>query len=302
MCGTITTPLDKSYPPPLRQWARPPAQIWSTQTWPTPYPERTLAVVGSRRMSAYGRMATQMIVTQLVKQYGYTIISGGAYGIDSVAHTAAVAAGGQTWMVVAGGLAQLTARQQKMIALQPTPWQVASLWAPDTPIARWQYPVRNEFMAGLAAAVLVIEAQARSGTLSTAAAALDQGKELLVLTQPWHSSNVDGIIRLVEQGAQLVASATHIHRHLSGQNMIVTETTRPILGAILRADHTDLQRAILTYLWHENGEALAVVCQHQMEQMHRLVDEGEWARAVITLERQGLVHTDCGVLRLTHGI
>src|SRR5690606_4059630 len=114
-----TTYWEDSYPAALRQIEDPPAVLWFGGQPTVPVvPPRCLAVIGSRRMSPYGKQATQFFSRELVNRWGCTIVSGCAFGIDTTAHWAALRAGGQTWGVWAAGLEQVPARVSALFASQ----------------------------------------------------------------------------------------------------------------------------------------------------------------------------------------
>jgi DNA processing protein len=164
-----------------------------------------LAVVGSRANTVAGAEAAAEI-TSAAADVGCTIVSGGAYGIDAVAHRVAIAAGATTVAVLAGGIDQLypagnvqllhnVARQGALVAES----------APGTRPTRWRFLARNRLIAALADAVVVVEAGARSGALNTAHHAGQLGRPVFAVPGAFASSASVGCHRLVAQGrAQLV--------------------------------------------------------------------------------------------------
>ncbi|WP_439691859.1 DNA-processing protein DprA [Curtobacterium sp. SP.BCo] len=164
-----------------------------------------LAVVGSRANTVAGAQAAAEIAS-LAADAGCAIISGGAYGIDAVAHRVAVAAGAPTTAVLAGGIDQLypagnvdllrnVARQGALLAESP----------PGTRPTRWRFLARNRLIAALGAATVVVEAGARSGALNTAHHAGQLGRPVFAVPGAFSSSASVGCHRLVAQGrAQIV--------------------------------------------------------------------------------------------------
>ncbi|MBT1624282.1 DNA-processing protein DprA [Curtobacterium flaccumfaciens pv. oortii] len=164
-----------------------------------------LAVVGSRANTIAGAEAAAEI-TSAAADAGCTIVSGGAYGIDAVAHRVAIAAGAPTIAVLAGGIDQLypagnvqllhnVARQGALVAES----------APGTRPTRWRFLARNRLIAALADAAVVVEAGARSGALNTAHHAGQLGRPVFAVPGAFASSASVGCHRLVAQGrAQLV--------------------------------------------------------------------------------------------------
>ncbi len=174
-----------------------------------------IAVVGTRSPTSYGREMTQRIAAELVTA-GSTIVSGLAIGIDYVAHTAALEAGGRTIAVLACGadlvyperharLAQRICEQGAIISEFPIGTR---------PIPQL-FPVRNRLISGLARGVLVTEARPGSGALITVDFALEQGREVFAVPGPAYSQASEGPHRLIQQGAALVLSAADILEALS---------------------------------------------------------------------------------------
>lgn len=165
----------------------------------------SLAVVGSRANTVAGAEAAAEI-SSVAADAGCAIVSGGAYGIDAVAHRVAIAAGAPTIAVLAGGIDQLypagnvdllrnVARQGALLAESP----------PGTRPTRWRFLARNRLIAALADATVVVEAGARSGALNTAHHAGQLGRPVFAVPGAFSSSASVGCHRLVAQGrAQLV--------------------------------------------------------------------------------------------------
>jgi DNA processing protein len=171
-------PGDDDYPSLLHHVSDPPLGLFVRgQLSGGPY----VAVVGSRRASAYGRQVARVLAEEMARA-GVVVISGMARGVDASAHEGAVAAGGSTWAVWGtgpdrvyppehGGLADTIASHGALITEYP----------PGTPPRRQNFPERNRVLAGLSQAVVVVEAAARSGALITARLALDEGREVLAV-------------------------------------------------------------------------------------------------------------------------
>ncbi|WP_288467807.1 DNA-processing protein DprA [uncultured Curtobacterium sp.] len=165
----------------------------------------TLAVVGSRANTVAGAEAAAEI-TSAAADSGCAVVSGGAYGIDAVAHRVALAAGATTVAVLAGGIDQLypvgntdllrtVARQGRLLAESP----------PGTRPSRWRFLARNRLIAALGDATVVVEAGARSGALNTAHHAAQLGRPVFAVPGAFSSSASVGCHRLVADGrAQIV--------------------------------------------------------------------------------------------------
>lgn len=169
------------YPAQLREIPRPPERLWARGLWPRA-DTRYLAVVGSRALSAYGREACRALIGGLAG-YPVSIISGLALGADACAHHAALAAGLHTIAIPGSGLSDgaLYPAANRRLAqdILAAGGLLLSEHEPDHVARQYDFPSRNRIMAGMAHAVLVIEASERSGTLITARLATDYNRELL---------------------------------------------------------------------------------------------------------------------------
>ncbi|MFN8587995.1 MAG: DNA-processing protein DprA [Candidatus Eisenbacteria bacterium] len=195
------------YPQGLRDLADAPARLWLAGGEPLPL-ARSVAIVGSRAASAYGRAFAQQLAADLAST-GLSVVSGLARGIDSAAHAGALAAGGHTVAVVAAGLEQpvtdpaLGARIVRSGAL-------ASEVAAGPPFGRGAFVRRNRLIAALAAVTVVVEASTRSGALSTAAAARALGRRVLAVPGDVDRPTALGPLQLLREGAGLCAGAADV--------------------------------------------------------------------------------------------
>jgi DNA processing protein len=190
----------------------PPSRLWilgdasRLPGWDTP----SLAMVGSRAATRDGLDNTRRIADALAR-LGVVIVSGLARGIDAAAHQATLDAGGRTIAVLGSGLDQLYPREHTDLAHRiAAGGAVVSEYPPDTPPQPGLFPRRNRLVSGLADAVLVIEAPERSGALITASAALDQGKDVLVLPGRVAGSRNRGGHLLIRDGAKIVETPDDI--------------------------------------------------------------------------------------------
>lgn len=166
-----------------------------------------LAIVGARASSSYGEHVTADFAHSAVN-LGATIISGAAYGIDAVAHRAALAAGGSTIAVLAGGVDRAyPAGHASLLQRIGREGLVCSEMIPGAPPTRWRFLQRNRVIASLAEATLVTEAGMRSGSLNTAGHTAQLGRPLGAVPGPITSVSSTGCHRLVkEYGAALIAN------------------------------------------------------------------------------------------------
>jgi len=195
---------DKDYPESLIELPDPPAFLYVKGTL-APLKNDTIAVVGSRMATEYGRRMTDSIVRPLAAA-GITIVSGLALGIDAAAHLAAIEGRGKTVGVLGCGLDRVypqtnTALAEKMIAGGGA---VISEFAPGLPSYPANFPVRNRIVAGLAKLTLVVEAMAESGALITAHAALEYNREVAAVPGDATRPQAAGANELLRQGAAVV--------------------------------------------------------------------------------------------------
>lgn len=199
---------DSGYPKSLRNISSPPRQLY----WSGADPEEWLnkpkvAIVGSRKMTAYGRDVTDKIARQLAGA-GVVIISGLAFGIDITAHQAALSVRGTTVAVLATGLDNITPRSNYSIARNII--QSGTLLTEQPAggqVHLGQFVTRNRIISGLADIVLIPEAVLKSGSLHTARFALEQGKTVMAVPGNINSPSSEGSNNLIKSGAIPVTDA-----------------------------------------------------------------------------------------------
>ncbi|MTD39379.1 DNA-protecting protein DprA [Erwinia sp. CPCC 100877] len=177
-----------------------------------------LAIVGSRNHSWYGARWGEHFAYALAAA-GLTIASGLALGIDAVAHRAALAAKGKTLAVLGNGLATFYPRRHRQLAEQiiGQGGAIVSEFPLDAPALPYHFPRRNRIISGLSRGVLVVEASLRSGSLTTARYALDQGRELFALPGAIGSPGSEGTHWLIKQGAIAVTEPQDIIDNLQNE-------------------------------------------------------------------------------------
>lgn len=187
--------------------------------------EPAIAVVGSRALTSYGEAACRRLVLDLVRA-GLVIVSGLAMGIDTIAHRAALEAGGRTIAVLGNGLTQKNITPQSNLKLARQIMKSGGLlvteYSPETEARPHHFPARNRIIAGLGLGTVVVEATAKSGALITAHFALDFNREVFAVPGSIFSSRSMGTHRLIQRGAKLVTSAQDIIQEL-GWPTVVTE-------------------------------------------------------------------------------
>lgn len=169
-----------------------------------------LAVVGTRNISAYGRQVTHQLVTELARQ-GITIVSGMARGVDAVAHQAALNAGARTIGVLGCGLDTIYPPENKHLAAEivRNGALISRFPLGIAPEAK-NFAPRNRILSGLARGVLVTEAGTKSGALSTARQALEQGREVFAVPGNITAHGSSGTNSLIQDGANPALTAKDI--------------------------------------------------------------------------------------------
>lgn len=194
---------DEEYPSSLREIHDPPLALY-VQGELTKADEHALAVVGTRRPTHYGRAVAERFAAGLT-QAGYTVVSGLAEGIDTVAHHAALKAKGRTLAVLGGGLDCLYPRSNAALAESIAKrGAVMSEFPLGRQPDRTTFPMRNRIVSGLSVGVLVIEAGMKSGALITARQAMEQGRNVFAAPGRIDSRASQGCHALIRDGAALV--------------------------------------------------------------------------------------------------
>ncbi len=181
---------------------------------------RSIGVVGTRMISSYGKQVTEKITAELVG-YGFTIVSGMAYGVDAAAHKAAIASGGKTIAVLGCGVDLIrpvsnTKLYHKIIDGYGA---VISEFPTGMESSKGLFPARNRIISGLSLGVVVTEGAEDSGSLITARYAAEQGREVFAVPGPITSSLSKGPTKLLKQGAKLVSEVEDILEELNIKNV-----------------------------------------------------------------------------------
>jgi len=222
------------YPASLRNIASPPPvlAVCGQQQW---LKRPQLAMVGSRRCSAYGEDIARWLAFELAG-CGLTITSGLARGIDTCAHHGALKAGGSTIAVVATGLDRVYPRANVALAQQCCEQgAVVSEFPLGTPPLPAYFPQRNRIISGLALGVLVVEASLQSGSLITARLALEQNREVFAVPGQINRAYAEGCHQLIKTGAKLVEQPGDV---LTELGPAVLGQLRPVLAISAPTSHT----------------------------------------------------------------
>jgi len=248
----------QEYPRLLKKIKHPPKQLYYKGNWDSGIFKNCLAVVGSRRMTTYGKRAAEQLVIEIAAA-GITIVSGFMYGIDAVSHRAALTAGGRTIAVMPCGINIIhPAYQEKLYSdILENNGLIVSEFEGDFPPDVWTYPKRNRIVAGLSNATLIIEAGAKSGSLITANYAKEYERKLFAVPGPITSSNSAGIIQLLKDGALIASKARDVLEHYDLENInLVADRNSSNLG--------ELEKKILSQL---NQEPLEIDMLARMFEM-----------------------------------
>ncbi|MFO0938399.1 MAG: DNA-processing protein DprA [Gemmataceae bacterium] len=182
----------------------------------SPVDVNAVGIVGSRVCTSYGRKITEKIASGLARA-GWTVVSGLARGIDGEAHRAALNAGGRTIAVLAGGLSRIYPPEHKDLAEQIVSRGCLVTETPMTVEPQpGMFPARNRIISGLSRAVVIVEANLKSGALITATHAAEQGREVFAVPGPADSPASAGCLDLIRKGVRLVRNADDILEDLKG--------------------------------------------------------------------------------------
>ena len=187
----------------------PPKCLWYIGNLPKRRP--TVAIVGSRKPTDYGKSVNISLTTELAHR-DVIIVSGLAIGHDSIAHQACLDAGGTTVAVIGNGLDSIYPKRNERLAerIIESGGAIISEYNPGTPVYPSHFLERNRLISALADVVIIIEAGERSGTLNTAAHALAQGKEVMAVPGNITSPLSRGCNRLIAQGATPILSPNDV--------------------------------------------------------------------------------------------
>jgi DNA processing protein len=188
-----------------------------------------VAIVGTRRVTAYGRQVTAKIAASLA-QAGVTVVSGLARGVDVAAHKAVLDAGGRTIAVMGCGLDRMYPPEHRKLGEQIiNSGALISDYAPGTPPEAINFPPRNRIISGLSKATVVVEAGQRSGALITAQFAVDQGREVFAVPGNILSPQSRGPNLLIQEGARVLLKPEEILEVLDLTRITEQSAVRTVL-------------------------------------------------------------------------
>ena len=241
----------KDFPKILKKISNCPEKLYYRGEWNDDLFKKSLAIVGSRKMSRYGRETIRQFMPDLVANE-VTIVSGFMYGVDSEAHRNCLEMGGKTVAVLGSGLNRLYPPENDSLytKILENKGLVISEYEPEFGAALWSFPQRNRIVSALSSlGVFVVEAGLKSGSLITAKLALKQHKKLFALPGQIDSKTSEGTNWLIQNsGAKLVTGASEIlgnYNHCPNQENLFKDYS----------DLSELEREIVDIL---DNEAITV--------------------------------------------
>jgi DNA processing protein len=239
---TALTGHSPEYPPRLKEIHDPPPVLYLKGTL-LPQDERSVAVVGTRKASAYGREVASLLAGDLAR-HQVTVVSGLARGIDAIAHQAALDAGGRTIAVLGNGLDMVYPPEHRDLAqrILAAGSAVVSEFPLGTPPEGRNFPRRNRIISGMTLGTLVVEAGEQSGAQWTVEHALQQGREVFAVPGSIFSPGSQLTNHLIKDGAKLVVGYQDILEELNLTAVAKQMEFQPLLAS------STLEDQILSYL------------------------------------------------------
>lgn len=239
-----------------------------------------LAVVGTRAVSSYGKIATERICGRLASS-GICIVSGMARGVDTIAHKSALKAGGSTIAVLGCGLSHIyppenASLQERIVENGAVVSEFPMAMKPD----RNNFPARNRVISGLSYGTVVVEAGEKSGALITADFALEQGREVFAVPGNIYSPNSRGTNRLIKMGAKMADGPEAIWEELA-----------PSLKALLKHDKPNEPDAGSLSPKEEHLRSLVTSEERHIDELIEIsrLSPAEVSATLVQLELKGFV-------------
>jgi DNA processing protein len=273
---SAVTLADDDYPPLLKQLVDPPLALFyrgNLALSQTP----AVAMVGSRRASAYALSAAAHLARELVSA-GVTVVSGLARGVDAASHQATLDASGQTIAILGTGIDIVYPRSHRRLFQSIAErGLILTEFLPGTPPLRFNFPVRNRIISGLTLGTVIVEATGQSGSLITARMAAEQNREVFAVPGPIFSPGSEGTHRLIQYGAKLVHETNDILDELPGNLRVPSvaqpqpdSTLREVLRAFCRDEGTHIDGAAMAL-----GRSVAALSEPILQ-----LELGGWLKAL----------------------
>ena len=226
----ILTWEDEAYPQRLKEIDQPPPVLYIRGDY-LPDDLFAVAIVGTRRVTAYGRQIAEELAAYLASN-GITVVSGLARGVDAIAHQTVLKAGGRTIGVLGSGVDKIYPPEHRGLAEKMMEsGAIISDYAPGTPPDASNFPPRNRIISGLSLAVVVIEAGETSGALITAEFAAEQGREVFAVPGSILAPQSKGTNKLIQNGALPLLSVNDLMQALDLTRMSEQKAARRIIPA-----------------------------------------------------------------------
>lgn len=264
---------ESDFPELLRHISDPPIGIFlKGKLYPSAF---SIAVVGTRRPTAYGTQVTRQIAAELARNQTL-VVSGLAMGIDGIAHAATLESGGATYAVLGSGLDEVFPAFHRQLAerIVSSGGALISEYSPGTPALKHHFPLRNRIIVGLSSGVVVTEAPEHSGALLTAFLALDYNRDVFAVPGPITSDVSRGCHKMLRHGAVLTESGADVLNHYQ------RTASEPLLPSA--APLTDTERMLLEHITREG------ITVDQLVKLSRL-DTSVINSTLILLEMKGWV-------------
>jgi DNA processing protein len=269
-----------SYPSLLKEIHDPPPVLFINGEIPENV-QHSVAIVGSRKPTAYGSQAARMLARELASA-GFCIISGLAWGIDQEAHKGALEAGGTTMAVLGSGFGNIYPRgTSKLISEISNQGCVATEFFHNVPPDKTTFPQRNRIVAGLSLATIVIEASDRSGALITARMANEQSREVMAVPGSIFSIQSKGSNRLIQQGAKLISCVDDILEELPTIERSSTSYDHNKFS--VKTELTDEELRVLEVLTVDTPQHIDIIAR-QLD-----VDSATLSLSLLQMEIHGIV-------------
>ncbi|MCX5773714.1 MAG: DNA-processing protein DprA [Fusobacteria bacterium] len=271
----------KNYPAMLKEIAKPPTLLYAKGN--LEFSERSIGVIGTRKITALGVSATEKITKTLV-QNDICIVSGLAKGVDTVAHETALKYGGKTIAIIGNGHDVIFPKENAKLYLEiAEKGLLLSEFPLGTEAFRWNFPMRNRIIAGLSRGVVVTESYKKGGAMITAQLAIDEGRDVFAVPGFISYPSFEGCNELIKESvAKLVSSGDDIISEYQWskkrKKIVVTPTlftsTESLILSILKvATSVDLivkQSALTTQ------EALAILTELEINGLVKSVAGGKY--------------------------
>lgn len=285
--ASLVTIFDPCFPALLKEIYDPPPFLFVRGSFSEPEPP-SIAIVGTRRASAYGKQAAGLLSGELASR-GLQIVSGLAYGIDTAAHEASIRAGGKTIAVLAGSVDHVYTDPRGKI--WPKIIEQGALISEElfgSELLPGKFPKRNRIISGMSLGTVVVESDLKGGALITASYALEQNREVFAVPGTIYSHNSRGTNRLIQSGqAKMVISTEDVLEELNRPSLNIPGHARAETDTVNVALSKE-ERDLLAHMDAEpiHIDTLALKTGHYISELLVLLFELELKKAVIQLPGQ----------------